>query len=150
MRLLLFLLTAALASCAPPPDSGLIVTGPTRKPPISRSDWKRLETQLRRLDLPHPAAAALAASDRASLAANMASPFIGQSRQFVLLSQPRERRSIGIILDRMIPADCDRFAALLTGDASDPHHARITTIEIYSHQPGFIGNSGTTLIYRSD
>ena len=152
MKIAIVILAAAvLASCARPNSDyveipGISGTGPT----IPHPEWQRIEKRFRQASYPRPALGLLSDFDSATVGRFMSSPFVGQSRQFSIGNSGFERRTIGMILDRDI-SDASRFAAILCGEATDPSHAKIISVEISGVLPkdqNKIGNH-STVIFRS-
>lgn len=84
----------------------------------------------------------------------MASSFINSTRSFTIVNSDigRHHRAIGLLLDREIPADVSHLAAILCGEAPDPHRVRILSVEILGVLPEHENRMGNnfTVIFRSN
>jgi hypothetical protein len=147
------LAAACLASCGHPghvehPDK------PWGAPAMPHSEWQRIEARFKKASYPRPALGFLSDFDRATIEGNMRSPFINQSRGFTILSSDigRHTRMIGMVLDRDVPADVSHLAAILSGEAPDPHRVKILSIEILGVLPEHENRMGNNLsvVFRSD
>lgn len=145
----LVLAAACLAACSQPNSD--FHGKPWSGSAIPRSEWQRIEARFRQASYPRPALGLLSTFDRATVERFMSSPFIGQSRQFSISNSKFGRRTVGMLLDRTIPDDVSRFAAILCGEVPDPHHVKITSIEVWGVRPedeNMIGNN-RSVIFRS-
>jgi hypothetical protein len=150
----LVLAAACLTSCSRPNiDYTEIVGKPWSGPDIPRPEWRRIEARFRQASYPRPALGLLSEFDRATVQRFLWSPALDQTRQYLITNRDsgRHERIVGMLLDRQTPTDVPRFAAILCGEAPDPHHVKITSIEISGILPepeNEIGNY-RTVIFRS-
>ena len=151
---LITLVAACLASCARPNTDYIEIPGkPWDGPGIPRPEWQRIEARFRNASYPRPALGLLSDFDRATVERFLWSPALDHTRQYCITNSDigRHDRTIGMVLDRSTPTDVARFAAILCGEAPDPHHVKITFIEVYGVLPeheNTIGNN-STVIFRS-
>jgi hypothetical protein len=155
MKIAFVILTAAcLASCARPNSDFIEVAGkPWTAPPTPRPEWRRIEARFRHASYPRPALGLLSDFDRETVERFLWSPVLDRTRQYCITNSDagRHSRIVGMLLDRSTPTDTSRFAAILCGEAPDPHLSKIVSIEIIGVLPeheNSIGNN-SSVIFRS-
>jgi hypothetical protein len=149
---ILALVATCLASCSRPNTDYLEIAGePWGRPHIPRAEWQSIEARFRKASYSRPAFGLLSNVDRSTVERFLWSPILDHTRQYAITNSSRYDRIVGMRLDRDVPTDVSRFAAILCGELPDPHHVKITAIEISGVLPEHENKMGNnrTVIFRS-